>query len=627
MKSIFKHILLLVILVFGGTSCVEFLDRTPDAEAFTEEEIFTDFANYQNFVHQLLLRFTYFDDNDLTNQAGGAYSSGSGFHGKQLYGFRERITDNCYPAEGNHWVIQSAYRYAFTNQNDGTYFAEGEERRYETFWRAIRVCNVAIENIERLVDATEAQKAYILGLAYFCRAHFYFMLVQGWGGMPYITWPLDPSGEMDFERLSYTETCQKVAEDFETAAGYLPLTLPKIDWGYPTKMGAIAYKAKALIWAASPFANPENDRQLWMDAAIAAGEAIAMAENSGYYRLVDMSDWKKLFIDCEDVILQEILFGRFFEQWRIGNNPYIFRIPSTDNAFGAGGGTDVPQENLAMCFPWSNGEPVDPAGAEYRSEPYWGWGSSNGGHDGRDPRFYQTFLFNGAKNVLTTSRGRDVEIWNTSDLPASDAASQARDLPRAANGEGNSGAAVTGYYQYKYYSHVFAGSGTRSFNIMWNYVRLADVYLFYAEAANRVWGPTGAPQGTGVSYTAVDALNKVRMRAEIPPFSATADEPWLRPGTQQEFENIIRNEVRIETSFEEKRYYDLRRWRLKQDPDVKITLGIWIHQKAIGEFEYTQRPMPNLARHTDKWLERHYLFRIRVSDTQIGTKFKQNPGW
>lgn len=625
MKTIIKYIIL---LAFGFSSCVDFLDRVPEQKAFSEEEVFTNVDYYKNFVNQLLLRYSFFDDPDMTNQSITAYNGSNGLlvHGKQMYGLRERITDNMWNNESSSWVLQNRFRRNFTDHSpSSTYFGEGVSNRYATFWRAIRICNIAIANIDRLVDATDNDITYILGLAYFCRAHFYFMLLQGWGGMPYVTAPLDPEGEMDFERLSYTETCQMIAKDFETAATYLPLIVTRSNLGYPSKMGAIAYKAKALVWAASPFANPQDDKQLWSNAAIAAGEAIKMAEESGYYQLVQFSDWKKLFVDCEEVIFREILFGRYFDQIRVGNCPYMMRIQSSDNAFQTRGNADQPTENLAQCFPWSNGEPINPDSPEYRSEPYNGWSSAAGGHNGRDPRFYQTFLFNGAVNVLTTAKGRNVEIWNKSDIGRSP-----RDLPNVnlSTGEPNRSTTETGYHMFKYYSSAAATGATSQFNIMWNYIRLADVYLFYAEAANRVWGPNGAPTGTGVAYTAVDALNKVRTRANMPSFSAGATHTWLRPGSWQEFEEVIRNEVRIETAFEEKRFYDLRRWRLMQDPKVMENKGMFITQKTATTFVYTPQRMRDYpTRHTANWTERHYLFQIPVSDTRIGPKFKQNPGW
>jgi len=484
-------------------------------------------------------------------------------------------------------------------------------------WKGIRIANLSINNIEMMANGTQDDKNYILGLAYFCRAHFYFMLVQGWGGMPYITEPMDPSGEMDHERLSYVETCKLIAADFDKSCEYLPDRVERQRLGYPTKIGAKAYKAKALIWAASPFANPNNDKALWTDAAKACGEVLNMANSLGL-DLVRIEDWKRLFVDCEyDVVTKEALFARYFD--RVPGRAAYAGIPAVDNAWGAGGGVNVPTENLAMCFPWSNGEPVDPESPEYKSVPFKGFGSANGGHDGRDPRFGHTLIYNGAENLRTTMMNRNVEIWHTSDLKQ-----VPRDMPNqnVETGAMTNGIATTGYYEFKLNSTSFGSGFYRTDHI----VRLAEIYLWYAEAANQAFGPTAAPSGTGVSLTAMDALNKVRTRAKLLPLSTSATEKWLQPGTVQEFEQKVRNEIRIETAMEERRFYDLRRWRLMQDPFVQRTLGLKIHQNEDGTFSHKQEEMP-MANQNRYWIERHYLFRIIPSDTRIGVKFKQNPGW
>ena len=45
-------------------------------------------------------------------------------------------------------------------------------------------------------------------------------------------------------------------------------------------------------------------------------------------------------------------------------------------------------------------------------------------------------------------------------------------------------------------------------------MRLADVYLMYAEAANEAYGPTGD------GGLAVDVVNRVRHRGNLPPLKA-----------------------------------------------------------------------------------------------------------
>ena len=615
MRKLIKHTIYLFIFTFGFSSCVDFLDRVPDSVAYNDEEVFTDYTKSQEYINQLMTPFRYFDDNDIE----GAYANTSyyGTHGKSCYGLRERITDNCIYNPKYSWVAINRYRNGDFWSDRSIYWSEGSEIRFETIWKAIRVANVSIANIDRLQNATEEQRNKILGMAYFLRGHFYFMLLQGWGGMPYITEPLDPEQNMDLPRDSYIVTAQKIAADFETSSTYLPLIVDETEWGLPSKMAAKAYKAKALLWAASPFANENNDQQLWEDAAIAAGEAIKMAEESNYYQLVSLENFKKLFVDCDEETLKEIIFGRLFKNTTGpggSNAPHYCGIPSTE--FGASVyGAESVTENLAQCFTWSNGEPIDPNTDEYKHHPYTGDGVN---HTGRDPRFYQTILYNGASTPQVTAKNRTVEIWNKSYD-----GSVAKELVLQ-DGNAKEGYTITGYYNWKLYSDAYAKKSKTM--VMWNYIRLADVYLYYAEAANRAWGPTGVPSKIeGFSMTAVDAINKVRTRAQMPSYSESSASEWLRPGSIEEFEQKIRNEYRVETAFEEKRFYDLRRWKMMLDTDVQTTYGMYIEKTGPDAYTYTVTPLG--YSYNLKWLQHHYLFKIKTTDTSLGPNFQQNPGW
>ncbi len=619
MKMFYKYILVLLFIISAFSSCVDFLNQIPDSVAYSDDEIFTDYTKSLEFVNQLMIPFRYFDDNDVDNRTEAWMYVGNtvGVHGKSIYGLRERITDNCIANQQYIWVAQNYYRDGnFVNSNN-RYWAEGSEARFETIWKAIRIANISIKNVHRIHNLTPEQEDKILGMAYFLRAHFYFMLLQGWGGMPYITEPLDPEQNLDLKRESYIVTAQKIAQDFETSAAHLPLIINDEEWGRPTKMAAKAYKAKALIWAASPFANPQNDQSLWQDAAIACAEAIKMAEESNYYKLIDIQDFKKLFVDCDEETLKEIIFGRLFNNYSVGFSPYYCGIKSTEFGKGEMGGESV-TENLAQSFPWNNGEPIDPNSEEYKHYPYTGNGIN---HTGRDPRFYHTILYNGAETPQVSAKGRKVQIWNKSYDNA-----KAEELQLTENEEAVNGYTFTGYYNWKLFSDAYVFPKQSTTNIMWNYIRMADLYLYYAEAANRTWGPTGTPNGiAGFNLTAVDALNKVRQRAGMPVYNNASPHTWLRPGSMEEFEMKIRNESRIETAFEEKRFYDLRRWRMMLDPDVQTMYGMYIEQTAAGQFTYTVVPLS--SNYNLRWQEHHYLFKIKPGDTYLGPNFEQNPGW
>jgi len=592
-------------------SCKKYLDQVPDSVAFSENQIFTDSAQSQKFIDQLLVPYTYFDDNDMF-----VTNANNGFFGKAVYGLREKISDNIIPNSQYNWIDGNSVRQGnnFYRASAAPYWNESAYDRFRDYWKAIRVANISIANVNRINGITPDIKAKILGEAYFLRGHFYFMILEAWGGMPWITAPLDPGQNMDLPRDSYTGTAQKIANTFDSASLYLPLVVNNADYNRPSKMAALAYKAKALMWAACPFANPGNNQKLWQDAAVATAQAIDVAEKSGYYHLVDFPNWRNMFIDVNEEALHEIIFGRFFQNFQyMTYGPYHIKPKSV--AFGSNGtGCESATENLAQCFAWNNGEPVDPSTAEYKSNPYTGDGVT---HTGRDPRMKLTLMYNGHTNSIVQKYNRTVEIWNESYNNVG-----AQEL-QVSGGNPVAGNTVTGYYNYKYLPDAAVTGGKSS--TMWNYIRLADLYLFYAEAANRAWGPTASPQGiNGFTLTAVQALNKIRLRANMPAYDNS--KPWLTIGSADQFEKIVRNESRIETAYEEKRYYDLRRWNLLTDPATTGTMyGLYIKRTGPATFQYSVVTLPDNMQL--KYQERHKLFPINPADTYLGPSFVQNPGW
>jgi hypothetical protein len=653
MKNRIIKLFYLLSIVIGMSSCVDFLNQTPDAQNYSEADIFSSYDKSQNYIDQLLVPFNYFDDNDW----GGAMGGYGGLGGKSMYGLRERITDNCFTTAAL-WHTLNNWRNGAMSNSDGTYYAEGGEIRFQTIWKAIRIANMSIANIDMIKGATPEQKAKILGLAYFLRGHFYFQLLQAWGGMPYITAPFNPGDDLNIPRLSYSETAKKIAEDFVLAAPYLPMVVPNNEWNRPSKMAAIAYKAKALTWAASPFSNPASDKVLWTAAAVASGEAIKMAEESGYYHLVTLSEFKNMFCNVTDESLRELIFGRMFPAANTNAAPYYCGIKSA--AFGNSwqNASEGSTENLASTYTWANGEPVDPASMEYSNNPF--YGDPLGVHKaGRDPRLYETLLFNGARTSQVALLGRDVRMWNKSTYTGGAQTIGGIQYPSGTavgeelvyNSSNVVGAqyTITGYYNWKLFANVYVTAGRP--NLCTNLIRLADIYLYYAECANRAWGYNAQPQGiAGFSLTGLQALNKVRGRQFgvsgvgaqqltgvnvgrlaadpiMPAYNDASPNAWLKVGSADRFDLLIRNETRVENAFEEKRLYDLRRWKMCTDNNVLTMKGIYVERTGVNIFKYTPLVLPESDKRHLKWQERHYLFQIPLNDSFFGSGFKQNPGW
>ncbi len=199
-------------------------------------------------------------------------------------------------------------------------------------------------------------------------------------------------------------------------------------------------------------------------------------------------------------------------------------------------------QDLVDAFPMANGRPItDPLSGYDPANPY----------VGRDPRFYTMIFYNTAVAKLNNTGATmyTFENWNEGPTVGKDAAGTKSDNNR------------TNYYIKKF---VFMGwnptvsspaSTTHSkFVIRWSHMVLA-----FAEAANHV---THDPNVALYGLTPHDALKYLRVRKTYDNTNGLpAADPYLdAQTTEAAFDDLVKNERRIETCFEGMRFYDLRCW-------------------------------------------------------------------
>lgn len=89
-------------------------------------------------------------------------------------------------------------------------------------WVGIGQCNILIQALEGQELEKGSIKQRALGEAYFLRAHYYFVLVRLYGGVPLRTEPFDPSGSADIARASVEEVYAQIIDDCQKAIDILP---------------------------------------------------------------------------------------------------------------------------------------------------------------------------------------------------------------------------------------------------------------------------------------------------------------------------------------------------------------------------------------------------------------------
>lgn len=241
----------------------------------------------------------------------------------------------------------------------------------------------------------------------------------------------------------------------------------------------------------------------------------------------------------------------------------------------------------------------------------------------RDPRFYHDIMFDGFKFLLTTPGEADDAQYQYLELFTGG------NMVPTGNPERNANGSRTGYFCQKLVPHQ-----CNKYDGMYNYgdalqtylpyMRVADIYLLYAEAGAAAGG---ASYSAGCHHTAEDAINVLRDRVGAGHVAAkyAAD--------QHKFIDEVRRERACELAFEGFRWQDLQRWLLLTVYPYNIKTRQEF--KRVGEYDYAKDD-PRDAEVTG-WDEtvivtrslgtKHYLLPFKESEVYLYPEFKQNPGW
>lgn len=143
------------------------------------------------------------------------------------------------------------------------------------------------------------------------------------------------------------------------------------------------------------------------------------------------------------------------------------------------------------------------------------------------------------------------------------------------------------------------------------YIRYTEIFLDYAEAANEAYGPTA--KGTH-GYSAYDIIKALHDRC-----GAGNDYLESIKDDKDKMRELIRNERRIELSFEGHRFWDLRRWKVSLDKLNETARGMNINQ-AAGT--YTPFDVD-----TRSYKDYQYYGPIPYSECLKYNNYQQNKGW
>ena len=412
------------------------------------------------------------------------------------------------------------------------------------------------------------------------RAFYLFELARRYGDIAVPLTMLSIEEANSIEKTSFDDVIDFIVSECTECAENLPKTFVGMlddEYGRVTKGFAMAVKAKALLYAASPLHNPSNDKAKWQKAAQAAMDII----NYKYYSL-DPGVKANNSTSPEVIMVVMRSESQSFEK----NN---FPVRFTEGTRTSMAGT-FPTQELVDAFQTAAGYDITLTEKGWQTDdpdfditkPY----------EGRDPRFANTILANGM-----SFKGSEIETFEGG-----------ADYSATRSGL----CTVTGYYLRKYIQETtsFTPESNVSNKHHWIVYRYAEALLSYAEAANEYFGNPDQTDGT-LTLSAREALNQVRANAGMPDVNA---------GSYDEFKTAVRREWRVEFAFEDHRFWDIRRWKIGADTQNRIS-GVKIARKA-GSLEYSRFTVESRT-----WAEKMYLYPIPQNEVFCNSHLTQNTGW
>ncbi len=491
----------------------------------------------------------------------------------------EQYSDNGFCAAG--WQTAQTVVRAGAISAANVPYGPGGMWDWENTYTKIRKCNLFLQNAEKYsANFSATWKTQRVGEVKFLRALYYTYLFTSYGGVPLIDKPLDSTTDPDglfVARSTVDQTLAFIVADCDAAAASLPATAARKGDGRATKGAALTLKGWVQLFAASPLYNPGNDVAKWTAAAATNKQVLDL----GTYSL--FPDLGTFFLQ-ENNDNQEVIFNKEYIAVTAGQSKEGTYGPVNVNGVAQGWGNYAPTQSLVDDYLMSNGLPItDPASGYDPQNPYLN----------REKRFYQSILYDGATwqgDILTMRIGgnNQIDLNSTSDV------------------------SNTGYYGRKTLDERIPAQTSRALTANGaNYVifRLGEVLLSYAEAQNEAVGP---------SASVYAALNQLRQRAGLPDLQAGMSQSQLR--------DYIHRERRVELAFEDKRWFDIRRWKITAGPTGVLntpSFGMMITpDKTTGKLTYAKVKV-----FENRFFDYQNLMPIPQQDLAKNTKLVQNPGY
>jgi hypothetical protein len=630
------------------TSCNDYLDVIPDDVA-TIEAVFND----KNTAKQYLYTCYSFlpSHRDLNCNPGMSY--GGEFAVNQ---YDWVFTPSSYP------------RFLFETGNNADNPIMDYWSSSRSMFAAIRVCNYFLENVDKVPEMTQEDLNRWKAEVTFLKAYYHWWLFQMYGPIPIVDKNVGFTGDNDLAvyRNTKDECADYIVKLMDEAinSGALPSNINGVemtDMGRITRPIAMAIKAKVLVTLASDLFNGNKDYEamvdnrgtklfesdykpeLWKKAADACKAAIDTCEAQGMSLYKFKAPTGTITNDSIDMTLQPamILAGQLPDnseiiwpqpeaqqgvysdmQHRFGTPQWLYRGSFYNRreirvGYEICGSLGV-SLNFAETFYSDKGVPIDEDKTYY---PKTDWFkpdadySTRTDHDNyikhgcqtnyfnlhREPRFYGSIAIRGS--LIFGLGNTDKKDMYYCLFPNKERVNASGMCPR------------------KWVPYLSTPLQGQILFYHWPIMRLADLYLLYAEALNECTEGNGTPAADVYKY-----INLVRERAGLKSVQESWDNYSIYPDkykTKVGMRDIIRQERRIELCFEGHAWFDLRRWKLMETLFGTNTIRGYNVQFEKNE-DYISTPT---AIHTTTYSMKNNLWPIRNTELHKDLNLVQNTGW
>lgn len=564
----------------------------------------------------------------------------------------------------NSWYIAQGIQKADAPYNN----------KWSDLYQGIAFCNILIQNIHTTPDMYESERNRWIGEAEFLKAYYHFYLIRMYGPIPimdkYV--PIDSSTE---EMHPYRETLDSCF-NYVTATLDKVIANPDMpakieneaeELGRITVGIAKALKAKVLVTAASPLFNGNTDyegiidnrgvkifnpqktveekKQKWTLAAEACKEAITYLEGLGYglYYFNDptiiMTESDKIMMNLRGAVTEkwnkEVVWANA-QSWVGGGSYDNYQIQSMprDLVPGLNAKNALNRSNLAVplgmtnAFYTKNGVPIEEDNTWHYTDRFEVMkptpGTAEAGYENTIILNYSTGtakLNLDREHRYYASLGFDGNIWfgqgktGLTGLYSINARKGGNVSPIPADHSQN----LSGIWPKKLvnYKTVIsdASSGFTSVSYPFPMIRMADLYLMYAEALNE----------KGEDYaTVLPWIDMVRERSGLKGVKESWDQfvGNSKYATHTGLQQIIRQERRIELAFEGHYFWDVRRWKTATTELTQPLTGWKVNYGETDVDYYSERLLV-----IRDFTPRMYFWPIDINELRKDPNLVQNFGW